>query len=145
MNRKHILTFFFALMMMLGCTATGFAASGDAAVVGYVNTQKVFQSYPGIQMTMSALDLEQQKLEQQFQKDSANLDDKGKQDLYNKLAQQMAQREQELMDPIRSDIRKAIEKVAAKNGINSVVDADAMLAGGKDLTDEVIAEVNREN
>lgn len=141
--RKSILTLLMAFMMVLGCAAAASAAPAPSNAVGYVNTQKVFQSYPDMQMTMSALDMEQQKLEAQFQKESAGLDDNGKQELYNKLVQQMAQREQELMDPIRKNIRKAIEKAAAAKGINSVVDADAMLAGGVDLTDDVIAEVSK--
>lgn len=141
--RKNILTLLMAFMMALGCAAVASAAPASGNAIGYVNTQKVFQSYPDMQMTMSALDMEQQKLEAQFQKESAGLDDNGKQELYNKLVQQMAQREQELMDPIRKNIRKAIEKAAAAKGINSVVDADAMLAGGVDLTDDVIAEVSK--
>ena len=142
--RKNILTFLMALVLALGCTATSFAAENTSGAVGYVNMQKVYQSYPDIQMTMSALDLEQQKAEKEFNDQSTKLDDKGKQDLYNKLMQQLNKREQELTSPIDNKIRKAIDNAAKAKGINSVVDASVMLSGGVDLTDDVIAAISQD-
>ena len=142
--RKNILTFLMALVLALGCTATSFAAENTGGAVGYVNMQKVYQSYPDIQMTMSALDLEQQKAEKEFNDQSTKLDDKGKQDLYNKLMQQLNKREQELTSPIDNKIRKAIDNAAKAKGINSVVDASVMLSGGVDLTDDVIAAISQD-
>ena len=46
------------------------------------------------------------------------------------------------MNPIRAAIRKAIGEVAKANGIANVVDASAMVFGGMDLTDEVMAKLS---
>ena len=46
--------------------------------------------------------------------------------------------EQGKYEPINKKIRKTILSVAKSNGIDSVVNAGAMIAGGKDLTKEVI-------
>ena len=43
--------------------------------------------------------------------------------------------------PIREKIRKTIGQVAKAHGIANVVDAGAVVFGGKDLTEEVIAAV----
>ena len=64
-----------------------------------------------------------------------------KQALGEKLSQQIAKREQDLMGPIQKKVQKAIATVAKRAGISSVVDSSAMLYGGKDLTSDVIAEV----
>ncbi len=141
--KKRLLTFLFALVLAIGCTTTAFAAENTSGVIGYVDTQRVMQSYPDIQMTMSAIDLERQKAQQEFDSKAASLDDQGKQKLGDELVQQVNKREHDLMSPIQDKVRKAIIKVAKDQGINSVVDASAMLAGGKDLTDDVIAEITK--
>ena len=134
--KKQIMTFILTVVMALGiCGAVSAAEAGN--VVGYVNVQQVFQSYPDIKTTMSAVDLERQKAQQEFESKAASLDDSGKQ----KLSQQVAKREQDLMGPIQKKVQKAIATVAKRAGINSVVDSSAMLYGGKDLTGDVIAEV----
>ena len=84
---------------------------------------------------------ERQKAQQEFESKAASLDDSGKQALGEKLSQQVAKREQDLMGPIQKKVQKAIATVAKRAGINSVVDSSAMLYGGKDLTGDVIAEV----
>ena len=129
--KKQIMTFILTVVMALGiCGAVSAAEAGN--VVGYVNVQQVFQSYPDIKTTMSAVDLERQKAQQEFESKAASLDDSGK---------QAAKREQDLMGPIQKKVQKAIATVAKRAGINSVVDSSAMLYGGKDLTGDVIAEV----
>ena len=116
--KKQIMTFILTIVMALGiCGAVSAAEAGN--MVGYVNVQQVFQSYPDIKTTMSAVDLERQKAQQEFESKAASLDDSGKQALGEKLSQQVAKRA----------------------GISSVVDSSAMLYGGKDLTNDVIAEV----
>lgn len=50
---------------------------------------------------MSAVDLERQKAQQEFESKAASLDDSGKQALGEKLSQQVAKREQDLMGPIQ--------------------------------------------
>lgn len=138
--KKQIMTFILTVVMALGiCGAVSAAEAGN--VVGYVNVQQVFQSYPDIKTTMSAVDLERQKAQQEFESKAASLDDSGKQALGEKLSQQVAKREQDLMGPIQKKVQKAIATVAKRAGINSVVDSSAMLYGGKDLTGDVIAEV----
>lgn len=128
------------VIMALGiCGAASAAETGN--LVGFVNVQQVFQSYPDIKTTMSAVDLERQKAQQEFESKAASLDDNGKRELSDKLSQQVSKREQDLMGPIQKKVQKAIATVAKRAGISNVVDSSAMLYGGKDLTEDVIAEV----
>ena len=101
--KKQIMTFILTVVMALGiCGAVSAAEAG--------NVQQVFQSYPDIKTTMSAVDLERQKAQQEFESKAASLDDSGKQALGEKLSQQVAKREQDLMGPIQKKVQKAAEK-----------------------------------
>lgn len=137
--KKAILTLVMTLILAVGCTVSAFAAE----TLGYVNVERVFRSYPDIQTTMSVINLERQKAENEFNSKAPSLDDKGKRELSIKLAEQVDKKESSLLNPIRSEIRKTIGEVAKARGIENVVDAGAMVFGGVDLTDEVIAAVNK--
>lgn len=135
--KKSLLTLIMALVMALACTTSVFAAEE----LGYVNVERVFRSYPDIQTTMSVINLERQKAENEFNEKAPKLDDKGRRELGEKLSAQVDKKEASLLNPIREKIRKTIGQVAKAHGIANVVDASAVVFGGKDLTEEVIAAV----
>lgn len=137
--KKIFLTLVMTLVLALGCMSSAFAAENN--LVGYVNVERVFRSYPDIKATMSVIDLERQKAQTEFNEKAPNLDDNGKRDLGQKLAERVDKKEASLLNPIRAAIRKAIGEVAKSHGIESVVAAGAMVFGGYDLTEEVIAKV----
>ncbi len=134
--KKNLITLVMALVMSMA-----FAVSAFAEDLGYVNVERVFRSYPDIQATMSVINLERQKAENEFNQKAPNLDDKGKRELGEKLSSQVEKKEASLLNPIREKIRKTIGQVAKSHGITNVVDANSMVFGGKDLTEEVIAAV----
>ena len=138
--KKYFVTLIMTLVLALGCTGSAFAAESD--LVGYVNVERVFRNHPDMQATMSVLKLERQKAQQEFEAKAPNLDDKGKQELGQKLTEQVDKKEASLLNPIRAAIRKAIGEVAKAHGIANVVDASAMVFGGMDLTDEVMAKLS---
>ena len=135
--KKSLLTLIMALVMALACATSAFAAEE----LGYVNVERVFRSYPDIQTTMSVINLERQKAENEFNEKAPKLDDKGRRELGEKLSAQVDKKEASLLNHIREKIRKTIGQVAKAHGIANVVDASAVVFGGKDLTEEVIAAV----
>ena len=134
--KKSLLTLIMALVMALACATSAFAED-----LGYVNVERVFRRYPDIQTTMSVINLERQKAENEFNEKAPKLDDKGRRELGEKLSAQVDKKEASLLNPIREKIRKTIGQVAKAHGIANVVDASAVVFGGKDLTEEVIAAV----
>lgn len=136
--KKYFLALLMTLALSLGTMGSAFAAE----MVGYVNVDRVFRNHPDMKATMSVLQLERQKAQQEFEQKAPGLDDKGKQELGQKLSEQVDKKEASLLNPIRSAIRKAIGEVAKSHGIANVVDASVMVYGGTDLTDEVIAQVS---
>ena len=59
----------------------------------------------------------------------------------NELNEELGKFESSKMAPVQKTISKTILKVAKEKGIQSVVNAGAMVAGGKDLTGEVVKEL----
>ncbi|MBR4959151.1 MAG: OmpH family outer membrane protein [Phascolarctobacterium sp.] len=132
--KKKLMTLLCSFLM-----AIGFSASAFAAEVGYVDWNAVVASYPGIKNVAMEIANEKARLQEQYNTESKALaSDQEKIALAQKLNQQLAKFEQGKYEPINKKIRKTILSVAKTNGIDSVVNAGAMIAGGKDLTKEVI-------
>ena len=125
-------------LLMSAVMALGISASAFAAPVGVVNVNAILNSYPGITEIAQSVAQEKARLQEEFDKQSANMSDKDKQALAQKLNQQLADFEQKKMTPVQKKINKTILSVAKAHDIDSVVNMNAMVAGGKDLTDEVI-------
>lgn len=138
--KKYVLTLIMTLVLALGCMGSAFAAEGD---LGCVNFDRVFRSHPGFQSAVSAIELEQQKAQNEFNEKAPNLDDKGKRELNDKLSQQIGKRQEALMMPIQKDVIKAITAVAKTHGITNVVQSNVVIIGGVDLTNEAIAYVSQ--
>lgn len=136
--KKKLMTLLCSLLMTLG-----FSASALAAEVGYVDWNAVVANYPGIKQVAQEVVAEKTRLQEQFNTEAKALaTDQEKIELANKLNAQMAQFEQGKYEPINKKIRRTILRVAKTNNIDSVVNAGVMIAGGKDLTQEVIAALN---
>ena len=93
--RKYLLTLIMTLVLALGCMGSAFAAESN--LVGYVNVERVFRNHPDMQATMSVLKLERQKAQQEFEAKAPNLDDKGKQELGQKLTEQVDKKEDHIL------------------------------------------------
>ena len=133
--KKKLMTLFCSALMALG-----FSTSAFAAELGFVDWNAVVANYPGIKEVAQEVVAEKNRLQAQFNEQAKALTtDQEKIELANKLNAQMAKFEQGKYDPINKKIRRTILRVAKTNNIDSVVNAGAMIAGGKDLTQEVIA------
>ena len=143
MKKKLFVSIFFILTLF---GVYGIATPNQvmaAEQIGYVNVQKVFNSHPDVKSAISAIDLERQNAQKQFNEQSAALDDTGKADLNKKLSSQVANKEKEMLGPIQQKISEAIIKVAKAQSIKTVLDSSSIVFGGKDLTVAVIAEVSK--
>ena len=122
-------------LLMSAVMALGISASAFAAPVGVVNVNAILNNYPGITEIAQSVAQEKARLQDEFNKQSANMSDADKQALAQKLNQQLAEFEQKKMTPVQKKINKTILSVAKAHDIDSVVNMNAMVAGGKDLTD----------
>ena len=133
--KKKLITLLCSALMALG-----FSTSAFAGEIGFVDWRAVVESYPGIKEVAQEVVAEKTRLQAQFNEQAKALTtDKEKIELANKLNAQMAKFEQRKYEPINKKIRETILSVAQANKVDSVVNANAMIVGGKDLTKKVIA------
>ena len=133
--KKKLITLLCSALMALG-----FSTSAFAGEIGFVDWSAVVASYPGIKEVAQEVVAEKTRLQAQFNEQAKALTtDKEKIELANKLNAQMAKFEQRKYEPINKKIRETILSVAQANKVDSVVNANAMIVGGKDLTKKVIA------
>ncbi len=135
--KQKLLAFVMTIMMSLGLCSSALAAGNDG-VVGFVNMQAIVASYPGIKDIAQEIANKRNDLQKSFNEQAKNLDAKAQQDLQQKLNKELADFEAKKMAPVQKTIRTTIDQVAAAQGIKSVVNIQAMVTGGKDLTGEVV-------
>ncbi len=142
--KKQILSLVLAVLVCVGFA--GFMSPKTAMAaesIGFVNVNRLLSSHPDFQSARAAIGLEQQNAQKEFQSKAAGLDDNGKRALDRTLTERIAKREKELMDPIQKKILAAIKKVASSQGISTVLDENAVITGGKDLTQAVISSYGK--
>ena len=125
-------------LALTGVFACGTMLTAAAAGIGYVNQQALMQAHPRMMKAQLTLKAETQKQQQKFDKEVVKLkDDNAKRDLYMKLQRELSEKEQELIGPIMRDVQKAIEKTRQEKGLDAILDRDAAVAGGQDVTVDV--------
>lgn len=121
-----------------------FGAMGMAdAATAVVNVNAVLQSNAAFQQAGKTVVAEQQKLQKQYNEESKNMNDQDKKALEQKLNQQLAQKENEVMKPIQDKFKAAVEKAAKAKKIDTVVVPGGLLYGtvSADLTEDVKANM----
>ena len=118
------------------------AANTDSAI-GVVNYQELVAQSPKMSEVRTAMQNEVKKTREEFENKSANMNDQEKQRYYQQLQERLGVKEKELMDPLLKDIDGAIKAVADKKGLSVVVDKNAVVFGGADITADVAKELQK--
>ena len=126
--------------------------------LGFIDMQRAFENYNETQTARVDFEKKQNELKAELELKEAELiqaknDNKSEaeiQELYLEIQEELTPKQEELiqlnnqlMTKIRADILSATSKIAKDYGIDTVLDKQAILYGGFDLTDFVIDELNR--
>lgn len=121
-----------------------FGAMGMAdAATGIVNVNAVLSGNAAFQKAGKTVAAEQQKLQKEYNEKSKDMNDADKKALEQKLNQQLAQKENEVMKPIQDNFKAAVEKAAKAKKIDTVVVPGGIIYGAisADLTEDVKANM----
>lgn len=121
-----------------------FGAMGLAdAATGIVNVNAVLSGNAAFQKAGKTVAAEQQKLQKEYNEKSKDMNDADKKALEQKLNQQLAQKENEVMKPIQDNFKAAVEKAAKAKKIDTVVVPGGIIYGAisADLTEDVKANM----
>lgn len=124
--------------LSLSQSSIGHAAPANNSAVGVVNYQMIIVSTPDMDAYKTNMQAEIDNAQKEFDEKAKDLPDQEKQRYYTQLQERLGQKDRELKAPILDKINAAIKKVADSKGLTIVVDKQAVLYGGVDITDDVI-------
>lgn len=81
-------------------------------------------------------------MQKQFEQQSANMTEEQKQELFQKMQAELAQKNQELIKTVQAKVETAIGDVAKTKGLSVVLDKRAVLYGGTDITEQVAKKMS---
>ena len=131
MNLKKQLASF-AVVGMLGVAA---ATSAFAAGVGYVNFDALIQAHKNYPKATAV-----KKAQDEYKSKSAKMTtDQQRQELGNKLSQDLNKLEFDLLNPIQKDIQDKVEQDRQAKGLDAIVVQGSIIAGADKAVDETQA------
>lgn len=126
-----------------GMIAFGAMFSVSAAGIGYVNSNALLAAHPKMQKAQLDMRAAAQKAEESFKSRSAGKTDQEKQQIATELQKEMNQKEKSTMQPILSDIMKAIQQVRQEKGLDIILEQGAVVDGGVDVTSAVAQKLSK--
>lgn len=125
------------LVGALGGRSVLFADSQGFAMA-YVDTNRLFAEFPVMKSMQAQLQKETTQMQTDFDKKAAGLDSTAKQKLFQDYQKRLEKRKGELVPKAVDQVLAVVRKVAQAQGYSVVLDKQAVLYGGKDLTAEVL-------
>ena len=139
-----IAVIFIGSVVALALTQTGnIASAASSSNVGVVDSRQIMASHPDVQGLQGQMETAVNDVRKEFEEKSAGMNDQEKADYYRQCQERLAQKQEELLTPIENSIQAAIKKVADKKGLAVVIDIMAVVYGGQDITQDVIAELGK--
>lgn len=126
-----------------GMIAFGAMFSVSAAGISYVNSNALLAAHPKMQKAQLDMRAAAQKAEESFKSRSAGKTDQEKQQIATELQKEMDQKEKSTMQPILSDIMKAIQQVRQEKGLDIILEQGAVVDGGVDVTSAVAQKLSK--
>jgi len=150
---KYLVVLLVAAAFLMSFTVNSFAES-----IGFIEVAKVFKEYKETAKAEEQLKSQKDEYEKKFKDAQENLDkaekDKKSVDEVEKMRkelesdlepkrQALLKLNEELTTRLQGDILASVKKVAKKVGIDIVLDKQAIINGGVDLTEMVINDLNK--
>jgi outer membrane protein len=139
-----IAVIFIGSVVAIALTQTGnIASAASSSTVGVVEYDQIMLQHPDMKSLDDQLKTAIDEIKKEFDEKSANMNDQEKQDYYIQCQERILQRREELLAPVISSVDAAIKAVADKRGLSVVLAKAAVVYGGQDITQEVIAQLGK--
>lgn len=139
-----IAVLFIGSVVALALTQTGnIASAASSSSVGVVEYERILMQHPDMQSIDDQLKVTVDEIKKEFDEKSAGMNDQEKADYYRQCQERIFQKREELLDPVVKSIEAAIKSVADKKGLSVVLAKAAVIYGGQDITNDVIAQLGK--
>lgn len=121
----------------------GIASAADKGAVGVIDYRQVMSQHPDLKDTETKMQAAVDEVRKDFEEKSAGMNDQEKQDYYQQSQERLRQKQQELVEPIEQSVKDTVKKVADTKGLGVVIEKSVVIHGGQDITQDVIAKLNK--
>lgn len=129
-----------AACLTMATTSTASAGDAENLKIVTVNTNQIVKNHPAFINAQQTLQGEAQEMRQEMQGKEKQEQRAAQQQMQQKLQQRSRELQQDALEKVRQDI----QEIADENGWDYVMDANVLLAGGEDVTEEVMKEIGEE-
>ena len=140
MTPRTIKILFVSLLAAFFTVLTTAGVSAENLNIVSVDTARIMERHPAFVEAQQTFQGEMQQMQQQLQ----GMGEEEQMMAQQMMQQQLQQRGQELQQDAMDKVRDDIATIAGEKGYEYVVDSNALLVGGKDITEEVMAEIDLE-
>ena len=124
-------------------SGNGVASAADKGAVGVIDYRQVMSQHPDLKNVESQMQAAVDEVRKEFEAKSSGMNDQEKQDYYQQSQERLRQKQQELVEPLEQSIKDAVKKSADSKGLGVVIEKAAVVYGGQDITQDVIAKLNK--
>jgi len=121
--------------------AAGSVASAASSAVGVIDYRQAMSQSPDLQTANEQLQTAVAEAKQDFEEKSANMSEEEKAAYYQQTQERLQQKQQDLIDPIQKKVEEQVKAVAEAKGLQVVLDKNAVVYGGQDITQDVIRKM----
>ena len=134
-NRSKAVLSLLIVFLLISSFSLSVSAAEDTKIV-YVNIERVFEAHPATEAAREKLELEVQNMQHELD----GLDAEESQMMQQQFQQELQQLQNQLMEEAFTELRADIQQIADEKDYDYVVADNMLLAGGKDVTEEILAE-----
>lgn len=135
---------FIGSVVAIALTQTGnIASAASSSNVGVVEYDQIIVQHPDMKTLDEQLRASIDAIKAEFDERSASMNEQEKQDYYMQCQERILQRREELLAPVVQSVDATIKAIADKKGLSVVLAKSAVVYGGQDITQEVIAQINK--
>lgn len=116
-------------------------ASAASSSVGVVDYRQVMGQSTALQDANTQMQLAVEQAKNDFESKSAGMSEEEKGNYYQQVQEGLAQKQQQLLDPIHKKIEAEVKSVAEAKGLQVVIDKGSVVYGGTDITQDVIRKM----
>ena len=124
-------------------SGNGIASAASGGNVGVVDYNQIARQHPDFQNLDQQLQSTIEEVKKEFEEKSQGMNDQEKADYYQQCQQRIVNKQQELVEPIEQSIKDNIKKVADSKGLSVVIEKNAVVYGGQDITQDVINKLSK--
>ena len=133
---------FIGSVVALGLSQYGATtASAASSNVGVIDYRQVMSQHPDLSSANEQMQKAVADAKQEFESKSANMADQEKAEYYQQTQQRLSQKNQEIFEPLQKSVEESVKSVAEAKGLSVVLEKSAVVYGGNDITQDVIAKM----